>query len=83
MKIWIIILKAFGYIWLIAAVILILVGLYGIWLKGGFSAVQEILSPFNVINWVATLITVAPGLGAIAWANKLKEKQITQQGGCT
>lgn len=78
MKFWITILKIFGYIWLIAAVILILAGLYGIWMKDGFSGVQETLSPFNIINWIVTLITVAPGIGSIAWANKLKEKNLTQ-----
>lgn len=30
-------------------------------------------SPFlNIINWLVTVITLAPGLGALAWAEKLK-----------
>ena len=75
MKVWIFILKAFGYVWLTAAVLLILAGIVGTWLKGGFAAVQELLSPFNVINWIVTIITLAPGLGAIAWAEKLNAKE--------
>jgi hypothetical protein len=75
MKVWIFILKAFGYVWLTAAVLLILAGIVGTWLKGGFAAVQELLSPFNVINWIVTIITLAPGLGAIAWAEKLNAKK--------
>ena len=67
-------LKGFGYIWLTGAVLLILAGIAGTWMKGGFSAVQDLLSPFNVVNWVFTVITLAPGLGALAWAEKLKAK---------
>ena len=77
MKFWIILLKVLGYIWLTAAVILILAGIYGVWLKEGFSGVQGLLSPFNIINWIVTLITLAPGIGAIVWASKLEEKQTT------
>ena len=72
MKLWILLLKVFGIVWLTAAVIIILFGIGGVWLNGGFSAVQELLSPFNIINWIVTIITLAPGLGAIALSNKLK-----------
>jgi hypothetical protein len=74
MKVWIIFLKGFGYIWLTAAVLLIFAGIAGTWMKGGFSAVQELLSPFNVANWIVTVITLALGFGALAWAEKLKAK---------
>jgi hypothetical protein len=49
-------------------------------MKGGFSAVQKLLSPFNVVNWIVTVITLAPGLGALAWAEKLKAKSPVTQG---
>lgn len=74
MKVWIVVLNVFGYIWLSCAVLLILAGIAGTWMKGGFSAVQDLLSPFNVVNWVLTVVTIAPGLGALAWAEKLKTK---------
>ena len=45
--------------------LLILVGIIGMWMKEGFSGVQELLSPFNVINYIAMIITVAPGLAQI------------------
>lgn len=77
MKVWIVVLKVFGYIWLTGAVLLILAGIVGTWMKGGFSAVQDLLSPFNVLNWVITVITLAPGLGALAWAEKLRTKNLT------
>lgn len=78
MKVWIILLKVFGYIWLTAAVILILAGIAGVWMKGGFSAVQELLSPYNVANFVVTVVTLAPGYGALVWAEKLKAKNSTR-----
>ncbi len=74
MKVWIVFLKVFAYIWLTGAALLILAGIAGTWMKGGFSAVQELLSPFNVVNWVVTVITLAPGLGALVWADKFKAK---------
>jgi hypothetical protein len=74
MKAWILILKIFGLVWFTAAGILIFIGILGIWLKGGFSAVQELLSPFNVINWIVTMITLSPGIGALLLVEKLKAK---------
>lgn len=76
MKIWITLLKGFGYVWLTLAGLLILAGIAGTWMKGGLAAVQELLSPFNIVNWIVTLITLAPGLGAVAWADKLKIKSM-------
>jgi len=73
-KVWIVLLKGFAYVWLTAAVLLILTGIVGTWMKGGFSAVQDLLSPFNIVNYIVTIITLAPGLGALVWAEKLKEK---------
>ena len=74
MKIWVVVLKAFAYVWLAAAVLLILAGIVGTWMKGGFSAVQELMSPFNITNYIAIVITLAPGLGALAWADRLQAK---------
>jgi hypothetical protein len=57
------ILKGFAFVWLTLAGILILVGLAGIWMSQGVSAVQETMSPFNVINWLAIALLLSPGLG--------------------
>ena len=73
-KIWIKILQGFGYVWLILAGILIFMGIIGVWIKSGFSGVQAILSPFNIINWLVMVITLAPGIGALMWAEKLQIK---------
>ena len=74
MRIWVIILKSFGYIWLTLASILIFVGIIGVWMKEGFSGLQSLLSPFNVINWILTVLTLAPGIGALVLVSKLQEK---------
>lgn len=74
MRTWIIVLKTFGYIWLSLASILIFIGIVGVWMKDGFSGVQALLSPFNVINWIVTVLTLAPGIGALALVSKLQEK---------
>ena len=75
MKAWTLLLKAFAYVWLTAAVLLILVGIAGTWMKGGFGAVQELMSPFNVLNYVVMVLTLAPGIGALAWAERLAKGQ--------
>lgn len=67
-------LKAFGYVWLCLAVLIILVGIAGVWMDKGFSGVQDLLSPFNIANWLVTALTLAPGVGAVALADKLSAK---------
>ena len=71
MKWWILLVKSFGYIWLSLATILILAGIASIWMKGGFSAVREELSPFNIVNWFVISLGLAPGLAAFGWAKRL------------
>jgi len=74
MKIWIKVLRGLGYVWLVLTGILIFVGIIGVWMKSGFSGVQELLSPFNILNWLVTVVTLAPGIAALMWAEKLKAK---------
>lgn len=66
--------KVLGYLWLIIAGILVFIGMVGIWMKQGFSGVQELLSPFNVANWFVTVITLAPGIGLLVLSHKLKQR---------
>lgn len=74
MKFWIVLLKIFGYMWIGLGGLLIFVGIIGTWMTGGFSAVQALMSPFNVINWITMMITLAPGLGVLYWSDKLKNQ---------
>ena len=74
MKTWAKILKVIGYIWIVLAGLLILAGTIGVWKSEGFLGVQRLLSPFNIINWIVTIITLAPGIGALIWADKILKK---------
>lgn len=49
-----------------------------IWIKEGFSKVQEVTSPFNVVNFIVTVTTLAPGLGAFWLAGKLQQMQVSK-----
>lgn len=73
-KILAVVLKVFAYVWLIAAALLILVGIIGTWIKGGFSSVQKLMSPFNIVNYVLIAITLAPGIAALAWADRINSE---------
>lgn len=63
-------LRWFGYGWLALGVLLEIIGLGSILVQKGFWEVAAILSPFNVKQWIMTLILLAPGMLALAWANK-------------
>lgn len=54
-------LKIVGWIWLCVAVVAIIVGHAMIGWKDGLGAMFDILSPHNFINWIAILLTLAPG----------------------
>jgi hypothetical protein len=73
MKVWIRILTGFGYVWLALACAAIFLGIVSTWVSGGFSAVQDILSPLNV--WFIAVVTLAPGAVALALAKNLTAKQ--------
>ena len=74
MKIWIKVLKGFGYFWLALTGILIFIGIIGVWRESGFVGVLKLLSPFNIWNWLATFITLIPAIGAFLLAEKLQSK---------
>lgn len=67
-----------GWVLLAGGAALVLLGLAGIAMKEGLWAALQMLSPFNVTNFIATAITLAPGIALIMWGQKLKEKQRTQ-----
>ena len=66
--------KVLGYVWLVAAGIVIFIGIVGVWMKEGFSGVQQLLSPFNIANWLITVITLAPGIGLLFLSDKLGQR---------
>ena len=71
-------LTIFVYIWVGAFVLANLVGIFGqFYLHGfsaGFSYIQEVYSPFNIINYIAAAVTLSPAIGAYYWREKRKQK---------
>lgn len=76
----VVVLRGFAYVWLTLAVLVIVTGLGWILVTRGFLALTEVLSPFNVVNWIATAVLLAPGFGALAWANSLQARVDSQHG---
>jgi len=70
MRIWVIVLKVFAYVWLTAAAFFILTGISSTWMKGGFFSVKELMSPFHILNYIAIVVTLASGIGALASADR-------------
>jgi hypothetical protein len=79
MKFWVTYCKVLGYIWLVVTGLLILVGIAVVWMKEGFSGVQDLLSPFNVVNYIAMVIALVPGIGLLKLSEKLQLKVQTRK----
>lgn len=61
-----------GNAWLAVAGTVILIGYGMVWYTSGFMALTAMLSPFNIANFLAVLITLAPGLVARHFGEKLR-----------
>jgi len=61
----------FAKIWLSLSGIIIAIGLLRIFVEDGFWAMANVMSPLNVWNYLAVLITISPGIGALLLAEKL------------
>jgi len=71
------ILRIFARIWLIASTVILAVGLAGIVLFAdsfweGVSKLIDVMSPFNIWNYIAALFLFAPGIFAYCWLDRLK-----------
>jgi len=71
MNFWVTYCKVLGYIWLVATGLLILVGIVAVWMREGFSGVQDLLDPSNVVNYIAMAITLSPGIVLLKLSEKL------------
>ena len=56
------------------ALLFIFTGIVGVWMDEGFLGVQQLLSPFNIGNWIVSIITLAPGMGLLMLSRKLQDK---------
>jgi hypothetical protein len=73
--------KLFAILWLILGSLLIVVGLIGVWMKDGFWAMADLLSPFNVINYAAMIVTLAPGFIILSWVKKKERALLFDEAG--
>jgi hypothetical protein len=67
--------RVLGKIWLYGVSILILLSYVFIWYQRRFSALQDMLSPYNFTNFIAVAITLAPGYFLHKLAGEIEEKQ--------
>jgi len=65
-------LKGFAYLWGSIIMILVWVNIIILWYQEGFWAVQELLSPFNIIYYFQVALTLSPAIGANILAEKLE-----------
>lgn len=64
-----------GKILLAAGALLVLVGFVGVAYFQGFFALRDMLSPFNVVGWLAVVIALAPGTALITIADHLERQR--------
>ncbi len=72
---WIKALRIFANVWFVLAGALIVIGILMIWARHGFGAVQQVLSPFNVLNYIVTFVTLLPGIAARMLADRLAQRK--------
>ena len=79
MQFWATYCKVIGYIWLVVTGLLIVVGIGVVWVREGFSGVQVLLSPSNVVNYIAMAITLIPGIVLLKLSKNLQSKVQTRK----
>ncbi len=77
MQFWAAYCKVLGKVWLAVTGFLILAGIASVWMKEGFSGVQELLSPFNAVNYIAMAIVLIPGIILLKLSENFRIKDQT------
>jgi len=72
---WIKALRIFATVWFVLAGALIVIGVLMIWARDGFGAVQQVLSPFNMLNFIVMFVTLLPGIAARMLADRLVQRK--------
>jgi len=67
--------RTLSIVWFVLGCLVILLGVIMTWYSKGFWAVQEMLSPFNLSNFFAVAITLAPGYALLKLADALENRQ--------
>ena len=79
MQFWATYCKVLGYIWLVVTGLLIVVGIAAVWMRQGFSGVQDLLSLSNAVNYIAMAITLIPGILLLKLSKSLQPKVQTRK----
>jgi hypothetical protein len=67
-------LQILGKVWIIAAVAVVLNGYGATWYFHGFSSFGELLSPFNIGNWLAIILALLPGILLVQLGGRIKAR---------
>ncbi len=73
------VLTIFMQVWVALIVLAHIMGIVGQFYLHGFEAglayIQDTYSPYNVLNYIVTVITLLPAIGAYQWRQKRRAKQ--------
>ena len=72
-------LRVLGYVWIVAALVLILAGTIGVLIRDGFWEAMWFFSPFNFWNFLAIILTLAPGVAFLEIARRLSDRATHNQ----
>ncbi len=78
------VLTIFFYVWgglFVAVNVVGIIGqfyLYG--LAEGVSYIQEVYSPFNITNFVLSVVVLSPAIGAYYWRDRFRKKRADEEG---
>lgn len=67
-------LRIFGTTWVVVVSVIIALSLLIIWKEHGIGEILRIMSPFNIINFMVTLVALAPGIGALVLADNIERR---------
>jgi hypothetical protein len=67
--------RVLGKVWIGLAFVVVLIGYAGTFMKRGFWALQELVNPFNIGNYIAVIITFLPGFLMLMAADALAKGQ--------
>lgn len=68
-------LRIFAVTWGAGATAVIAIGLGTIWYMHGFAALRDVMSPYNLREFVAVMLAYSPAVAANVLAEKLKAAQ--------
>jgi hypothetical protein len=69
------VLRFVGRTWVVLAVALIVLSYGATWWSDGYLKLAQTLAPWNVGNWIAVVMALAPGWFLIVWADRIEARR--------